>query len=61
MFLGCCLFGYMMNSIGNMLNSMNENTKNHSKYRKMHEEYYHKKPISSDVQNRINMYAEHYY
>lgn len=34
MFFGCCLFGYVVNSIGNVLNILNENRKEHSRYKK---------------------------
>lgn len=53
MFIGCCLFGYMMNSIGNILYLINENKKNYSKYKKIHDCYFSKKPITPDLLHRI--------
>ncbi|KAM3144890.1 hypothetical protein pb186bvf_002895 [Paramecium bursaria] len=61
MILGCCLFGYMLNSIGNMLQMINENQKQHSQYIVKHDAYFQDKPISSDLLSKVRQYAEHYY
>lgn len=45
MFIGICLFSFVMNSIGNVINLLNENKKNHTKFKIEYETYYKSKPL----------------